>query len=159
VNLLEFDETNFVFELGKREKRLLLEVLKLYPLIPSTYHKPSKSLDETEVAATQKLLQEALAERKQESKKQLQSMLNEVSRFKETKSGYRFILSPQQADWLLEVINDIRVGSWILLGQPDEKQGTTFDLTETNARYLWAMEVCGYFQFALLKAFELRSSG
>ena len=45
----------FVFDMGKREKRLLLEVLKLYPLIPTAHHRVSKAADATQLRENQKL--------------------------------------------------------------------------------------------------------
>jgi hypothetical protein len=156
VNFLEFDGTNFVFELGRREKRLLLEVLKYYPLIPSSHHKMSGWSDEAAMKATQKLLDEALAERKQEAKKQLQTLLDDAARFKETESGFHFVLNPQQAECLLEVFNDIRVGSWLILGEPNEKKGKPVNLTDANSQFLWTMEISGHYEAALLEAFDQR---
>jgi hypothetical protein len=156
VHFLEFDGTNFVFEMGRSEKPVLLEVLKHYPLVPSSHHKISRWADETTMKATQKLLDEALAERKQEAKKQLQLMLDEDSRFKETESGFHLFLNPQQAECFLEVFNDIRVGSWLILGEPDEQKGRPINLTDENSPFYWIMQVTGHFEAALLDAFDQR---
>ena len=69
-----------------------------------------------------------------------------------TKSGSRFrlLLQPTEVEWLLQVLNDVRVGSWLALGEPDEDKPP--DLTPENFRYAVAMEVCGAFQSALLAA-------
>jgi hypothetical protein len=47
------------------------------------------------------------------------------------------------------VLNDVRVGSWVLLGSPEEM---AVDLTETNAHLFRAMEMAGYFQAQFLQA-------
>jgi len=60
-------------------------------------------------------------------------------------------------EWLLQVLNDIRVGSWLILGEPDEKQGKPIALNDDNARYYAAMEFCGLFQMMLLDAFQQSS--
>ncbi len=148
---------NFLFELSKREKRLLFEILKLYPLIPTAHHRLSKGADPKEVEPDQRLLEEALVEQKRQNKKQLLALLDEEERFVEAKNGYHVTLSSHQMDWLLQVLNDIRVGCWLKLGCPDEKTGKRVELDEDSVRFFFAMEYCVLFQAALLKAFDAPS--
>jgi hypothetical protein len=54
--------------------------------------------------------------------------------------------------WLLEVLNEVRVGSWLNLGKPDNLDRVLLAQDEANARSLWSMELSGYFQMALLAA-------
>jgi len=154
VKLIQRSGENFVFHIGKREKRLRIDVLRLYPLIPVAHHRVSKTADPRQTAEHQKLLEDALAERKQENKRQLTAMLNEDQRFRETDGGYRFTLSAPQMDWLLQVLNDIRVGGWLLLGEPDEKKGKSIQVNAQNLQHYAAMEFCGLFQMTLLDALE-----
>ena len=150
MKFLKAEGDNLVFEIGRREKTLLLDLLKLYPLVPSAHHRISSSVDTPAVESNQHLLEEALTEHRNENKKLLDAMLQEPHRFQETPTGYRLRLSPYQLEWLLQVLNDVRVGSWLRLGSPDEKQGKRVSLSLRNARYLWAMELSGHFQQALL---------
>jgi hypothetical protein len=152
VKFLKAEGDNLVFQLGRREKTLLLELLKLYPLVPPAHHRISSSGDAPAAAGNQQLLDEALTEHRNENKRLLQAMLGEPERFQAAPGGYRFILSPYQLEWLLQVLNDVRVGSWLHLGSPDEKEGRRVRLSLQNARYLWAMELSGHFQQALLMA-------
>src|SRR2546423_13172126 len=152
MKLVRKEKDEFVFDIGKREKRLLLEVLKLSPLIPTAHQGVNKTAGPTRTAENQRLLEESLAERKRENRRQLLGLLNDEKRFKETDRGCDFTLSASQMEWLLQVVNDIRVGSWIILGQPDEKKGKPVELKNENARYYAAMEFCGYFQMTLLDA-------
>ena len=148
---------NCVFQISKREKRLLFVVLKLYPLVPAAHHRVNRTAAARHVEDCQKLLDEALAERKRVNKQQLLAMLHEENRFREVEGGYRLTLSPAQMEWFLQVLNDIRVGSWLVLGEPDEKKGKSAELNSENALYYAAMEFCGYFQMAMLDAFERRA--
>jgi hypothetical protein len=100
------------------------------------------------------LLEEALTEHRNENKRALDSMLNEPNRFQETSTGYRLVLTSPQLEWLLQVLNDVRVGSWLQLGSPNEKEGKRLKLGLQNARYLWAMELSGHFEHALMTARE-----
>jgi hypothetical protein len=154
VKLIEADKERFVFHVGKREKLLLLGVLKLYPLVPPAHHRLSKKSGTSEATRErQHLLEEALAEQRSANKKHLEKFLNDPARFCEMEPGFRLTLSPGDLEWLLQVLNDIRIGGWLLLGCPDEgSKGVK--LTTKTARYFWAMEMSGFFQMSLLAAVE-----
>ena len=139
---------------GKREKRLLLDILKLYPLIPIAHHQVTRSGVGDKMESNQRLLEEALAEHRAGNRKQLDAMLGEEGRFKPVKTGFHLTLNPHQTEWLLQVLNDVRVGSWLRLGQPDEKKDKDVHLTPDNARYLVFMEASAYFESVLLSALE-----
>src|SRR2546430_2148503 len=93
MKLVRKEKDEFVFDIGKREKRLLLEVLKLYPLIPTAHQGVNQTAGPTRTAENQRLLEESLAERKRENKRQLLGLLNDEKRFKETDLGCDFTLS------------------------------------------------------------------
>ena len=152
MKFLKTSDDHFVFHLGRREKGLLLDVLKLYPLIPISHFRIGHGPESEAQAANQKLLEEALSEHRAENKRALDAMVNEPNRFQESATGYRLVLTASQLEWLLQVLNDVRVGAWLHLGSPDEKQGKRLKLGLQNARYLWAMELSGHFEHALMTA-------
>jgi hypothetical protein len=156
VKLIQQDGEAFLFHISKREKGLLFEVLKLYPLIPIAHHRVSQATA-APILESQKLLEAALADSTRENKRQLLAMLNRETRLQESDSVHRLKLSAPQMEWLLQVLNDIRVGSWLILGEPDEKKGKPLELNDKNARYYAAMEFCGLFQMTLLDAFQQSS--
>ena len=145
---------SFLFHVGKREKRLLFQVLRLYPLIPNAHHRLSRFTGQEEIGEDQKLLEEALATQKRESRKQLEAMLTEPGRFTVAADGFRFTLNRTQMEWFLQVLNDVRVGAWLVLGKPDEKTGRKLELNEKSTRYLLAMEYCALIQSVLLRALD-----
>jgi hypothetical protein len=147
VRLIQSTKDRLVFRLGPQEKDLFLEVLKLYPRIPPVHHKLSKSQDLPDAQANQLLLDEALAEQRQENRKRLQALLAAPDRFRQTQTGCEMSLSPFDFEWLLQVLNDIRVGSWVRLGAPEQQ---IEELNEKTAADVWAMELAGLFQMQLL---------
>jgi hypothetical protein len=151
VKLIRATENQFQFQLGKREKLLLLETLKLYPCLPSAHQPLSRSRQLPDQEASQHLLDEALAEQRAEYKKKLLAFLAAPQRFDETSTSCVLKLSPAEMDWLLQILNDIRVGSWVLLGSPEDQID---HLDETTAPHVWAMEMAGFFQMHLLGAWE-----
>ncbi len=149
MRFIKAEKGRFSFQIGSKEKRLLFEVLGLYPLIPVSHQRLSKSEDRKE---DQQMLEEALAAHREEHKKQVLAMLKSKSRFRASKPGYRFSLKAEQMEWLLQVLNDVRVGSWLALGSPDGALEILAALNEKTAPYLWAMEAAGQFQAALLQS-------
>jgi hypothetical protein len=151
VKLRKTGQGQFVFQLGRREKHLLVEVLKFYPLIPAShgYGGPAKGTAEE---PSYKLIEEALAEQRQENKRQLKALLENPARFTERDGGWQFSMNQCELEWLLQVLNDIRVGSWLMLGSPDSQKPRRVELSGQNAPYFWAMELCGHFESVLLHA-------
>jgi hypothetical protein len=64
----------------------------------------------------------------------------------------RLVLSSAQLEWLLQVLNDIKVGSWVQLGCPEIERAAPLKLTKLNARSFQALHLSGQFQVALLEA-------
>ena len=140
-----------LFEFAQREKHMLLQLLKLYPRVPSAHHIVSRSSQLPNQAATQHLLDEALAEQRAENKRRLQTLIEDPNRWTEKNGQYVLRLSSPEIEWLLQVLNDIRVGSWVLLGSPEQWYQS---ITPPTAPHLWAMELAGAFQMAFLHALE-----
>lgn len=156
MKLIRSDQRGTVFHLGKREKQLLFETLQLYPLVPASHHRLARNGDSPEDEERQQLLDEALAEYRRENRRRIQRMLDEPQRFVETESGFQFTLSPSQIEWLLQVLNDVRVGSWLALGEPEPGEEPEPD--KNNAHCFLALEVCGLFESALLAALGVNQS-
>ncbi len=152
MKLVKTDASKLIFHLTKREKRLLMEILKQYPLVPESHHRLSKPNDAESFAEEQRLLEEALRETREQNKRQLDEFLADPSRFHETQGGLHFFITPTQIEWLLQVLNDIRIGSWIKLGSPNLSKAEEVKLSESNVSFLWSMEVAGMFEAVLIGA-------
>jgi hypothetical protein len=149
VKLVRSTKAKLVFELGQREEQMLLRLLKLYPCVPPAHHVLSKAGRLPGSAANQQLLDEALAEQRAQNKKHLQALVADPRRLEHTEAGARLSLSPAEAEWLMQVLNDIRVGSWIGLGSPEH---LLTELSPEKAPHFLAMERAGYFETQLLEA-------
>jgi hypothetical protein len=153
MKLLRATNNQFVFRLTRRERPLLLAVLGRFPCIPAAHHRLSRNAPSPDAAANQQLLDEALAEHRAEKVQQLRALLGDPGRFREVPTGAELTLSPGDLEWLLQVLNDVRVGSWVQLGSPEQ---TAEVVNEETAPHLWTMEMAGYFQMQLLRAQEGR---
>jgi hypothetical protein len=157
VKLIRVTKGNFLFHLGKREKILLTQVLRLYPRIPPATFRLSKSGGLPDAEANQRLLDESLAEQREANRKTLDAFLGDPRRFTDTETGSRLSLSPSELEWLLQILNDVRVGSWIILGSPEQAMEFKL-LNEKTAADFWAMEMSGQFQMRFLEALEKREA-
>jgi hypothetical protein len=151
-------KTRLVLRLGKRETQLFFGVLKLYPRVPAAHQTLSKSTAFPDPEWSQRLLDEALAEQRAANKKALHALLKDPCRSKKLQSGHRLSLSEADVEWLLQILNDIRIGSWVLLGSPEANLEWTM-LTEETAPHFWAMQTAGHFQMQLLGALGGFSDG
>jgi hypothetical protein len=149
VKLVRASKARLLFQLARREASLLLQVLKLYPRVPSAHQPLSKSGRVPDRQENQRLLDEALADQRAANKKQLQALLGDPKRFRQVETGFHLSLTRSEAEWVLQVLNDIRVGSWIILGSPE---GKLEGLNASTAQDFWAMEIAGHFEMELVEA-------
>jgi hypothetical protein len=137
----------FIFQLRTREQLLFSELLKLYPCIPAAGRAGSAHAPDS----SQCLLEDALREQRSANKRQIQAFLADPRRFEHSEAGCKFFLSAAELEWLLQILNDIRVGSWVALGSPDEIADMRL-LNERTAPHFWAMETAGQFEMHMLRA-------
>ena len=150
MKLLRASPDRFVFYITKREQPLLFETLALYPLVPPAHHRIARPGQLTEQEEAQRMLDEALAEQRRENRAQFLALLKDPKQLRETSRGLELTLSPTQMEWLLQVLNDVRVGSWLALGEPEEGALPTFNVKE--GVYWVALEVCGLYESVILAA-------
>ena len=130
------------------------EVLDLYPLVNAADHRISRGLKNPQMEEAQNLLSEAVAEQHESNRKHLREMLKADGNFVEDKNGFRLNLDAREVDWLLEVLNDVRIGCWIAIGSPNYGENPKVKLTTETAKYFWAMDLTGFFQSCLLDAVD-----
>ena len=151
MHLVSSSKGTFRFQISQIEKRMLFAVLAEYPLVPAAHHRFSHT---EEGKDGQALLEESLTEHRRAQRKQVMSLLRAKSRFRANETGWSFSLKPAEMEWLLQVLNDVRVGSWLALGAPDGPREMLRALNEKNARPFHLMEAAGLFQMTLIAAMQ-----
>jgi len=142
------------FQIARLEKALLLATLQLFPVLDPGCHRLTKDPKDAQ-PAEQRLLEDAMARLTLEHKGRLENFLRaEAPVFQEDGEELYLNLSAEQVEWLLQVLNDIRVGSWVKLGSPDTDAVRRNTLTPEEVRSVAAMDMSGYFQACLLEAFK-----
>ena len=161
MKLVRTSKEAVVLQLAYAERRMFVKILSLYPVVPAAYQPLSRSLKDKNAGEDQQLLNEALAEQRTALRQQVQSWLQGKNRFRRVQAGFNFTLRHTDAEWMLQVLNDIRVGHWLLLGSPEEMLDVD-DLAalDPELHRAWlAMELSGMFQMEILLALEARPAG
>lgn len=151
MKLFQANENGYGFEFNLREKQLLFKVLSLYPLVPPSHHhltrKSASAGDEQ-----QKLLDESLASHRVESRQRVQALINNPKNFPAFGSGFRWFAARAEMEWMLQVLNEVRVGSWLALGSPNLQQPKHAVPTAENEAHYWAMDLAGTFEMIFISA-------
>lgn len=152
MKLLRSGQEKFLFEISREEMALLRHVLKRYPLVPATHHRLSHDRHIRNRDENQHLLEEALKAQRLENRQQLEFLLNEPNRFVECAAGWRVGFSRGEIEWLLQVLNDVRIGSWLALGSPDQQQEIQKRRNQQTAQLALTMDLAACFEMAFLQA-------
>jgi hypothetical protein len=152
VKLIQASEGKFTFQIGERERLMFFEILRLFPVIQKPYQPLSRGSETESMKSDQQMLDDALTAHQWENKKALAVLINNTAQFEAREDGYHFSLDTGEIEWLLQVLNDIRVGSWRLLGCPDEDDAKPLQITDENLINVLALDVAGTFQVTLLEA-------
>jgi len=145
MKLFQSHDDVFVLGFDPAEKQALLDTLKGFPSVPPSHHRLSKSslLATTE---NQELLDESLAAQRAQNIKQISVLLTKPGRLKRVANQWQFTVTRPEIELLLQVINDVRVGSWIALGSPDLEQENGMVFDEKTLPLILRMELSGYLE-------------
>jgi len=149
MRLVRQSSEHWQYHLNQSEADILLGLVKKFPFTGMGPAQASKTDDCPKAVEREKLLAESLAEHRKELKKLALSLLRD-DQWKKVGEDRLLTLNSESREVLLQVLNDIRVGCWRALGEPEEldvptKKGLGF-------RYL--MELAGYFEMSLLEPEE-----
>jgi hypothetical protein len=153
VKLLRATDQERLFGLQPAEMQMLLVVLSSFPL-PGRPATLSKSGEGEEFDEGQRLLEEAMKERRTGMRTELEGWLKTPGRFREGDDRIEWRIERGRHEWLLQILNEVRVGAWTRLGSPEDLEDA-YQESESDGeriRHLALMEMAGMFQMALLHA-------
>ena len=151
MRLVEANEHHLIFEISTEQRLLLEHALRCYPV--DFEEDPISRNGPEELEESGRLLAEALADSRAENRRTVGRFVREPDRFEETGDGCRFKLQRSRINWLLEVLNDVRVGNWHLLGRPD-LETLARDAGPEVTEKVFTMQLCAWFETALLEALK-----
>lgn len=140
----------FIFQIGKREKNYFFATLGCYPSLDLEVQPLSRMAPPKQEA--QNLLVDAMADLRLERQGRLEKFVGNTRFTREATGGLRFSVAGEDLEWLLQVLNEIRVGCWVGLGRPDLDESEYADLSEDQLKYRAAMDLSAHFEMAILEA-------
>ena len=150
MRFLGHDGGRFSLEFATEEKALLLNVLSLYPLVPESYHKLTRDKKLPMLEENQQLLGDALEVQREQNKNEILTFISVPRRFTESEGVSQVSLARADLEWLLQVVNDVRVGCWIAMGSPDYETKKQGRMEKESLQHMMFMELAGAFQMFFL---------
>lgn len=142
---------SWVFTVTEKERDFLVAVLQAYPAVPHDYQLLSRESAERLSPEDQELLGEALLEHRGVSRTKVRRWLKGGARFRQVDGAWQFSLAKRDFNWMMQILNDVRVGNWIELGSPEEIH-EPLDLLQKDPAAFFHMEAAGMFQMQFLEA-------
>ena len=150
MKLLHRNNATLVVVWSSTEKRLLETLAELYPL-----HQPEDQPLSREGASlpdgAEAWLHAARADEVKRHRAWLKNLLRPEN-FLPAESGWQQELSDAEAESLLQILNNLRVGAWTRLGSPEELPRLTQLLATGVDSHAWLMMLAGELQMGLLLA-------
>ncbi len=146
-------DNRLLYRLEAREAVHLKQLLAHFPFTPPPPSEVTKTDSRAEVQEREELLAESLREHRRQLKR-LAHALTGPEHLMELKSCWRLALSPAEREFLLQILNDIRVGCWEGLGRPEPLPCLKGGLEPREYALISLMHIAGAFEHHLLEAAE-----
>jgi hypothetical protein len=141
------------FVINREEREVVVFLLGRYPVLDPSYHQLSQPAHREALAAEQALLTEHLTEDQQSNRRRIAEFIqNRLPDPDPQAPPLPVIVTLAEADWLLRIVNDIRVGCWVRLGRPESDELHLPSAAGHSAGDYAAMELSGLIQMVLLEA-------
>lgn len=138
---------NWQYQLNQQEAEILLGLVRQFPFFAMGPVQISKTDEQAKAAEREKLLAESLAQHRAELKGLAVNLLGE-DKWRKSGAGRLLTLNSEAREILLQILNDIRVGCWRGLGEPDPLEQPITSREQLAQRQL--MDLAGYFEMNLL---------
>lgn len=146
-------DTQFEFEMDVAEAEALRWLFSQYPVDDEHAFDVSKTSEGGDIDGAAEALTMSMDDLKRQLKGRVATFLEETDQIRESgEEGVTHLtVKIDDVEWMLQVLNETRVGAWRLLGCPE-------DIDEANrdegASYGFLMEVAAFFQSALIYAYS-----
>ena len=149
MTLLSRSDWQWQYFLTAHEADVLAGLLKRFPFTELAPRQISQIEDDPAMAEREKLLNESLAEHRKELARVALTLLGKDT-WKKSGHGAFLTLSPHSRDLLLQILNDIRIGCWRALGEPEDLDKPAKKTSAKGPGYRHLMDLAGYFEANLL---------
>ena len=152
MTFLESNEARTVIGLQQGEKEFLLQILSDYPVVTNQECVLSRDSEDPDLQEDTELLRSHLEEITQENRKKLNQWLQAPDTFRQTDDHAELVIDQSHRDWFLQILNDIRVGTWHRLHCPDPEKMEALAENPDHLNAALTMELIGLIQSFILRA-------
>ena len=153
MKLLKQTRDGWRYLLDANEASCLEGLLKRFPLTKSFPARITKSTADPKAVEREKLLNESLAEHRAGLRQKARRLLSN-GKLKVHRDQWRLSVNLEEREILLQILNDIRVGSWRALGEPESLEPRP-GASDAELFYTNLLNLAGYFEFKLLNLEEV----
>lgn len=139
----------WVFRMEAAEVSQLKHLVENYPITPAVPAKISQTDTGDASREREQLLEESLAAHRAELRQYTGFLMN-AKHLKELKTCWRLTLTHEEREILLQMMNDIRVGCWHALGNPEDLYALNASHTARHYAMVAFIHVAGFFEHHLI---------
>ncbi|HEY1664035.1 MAG TPA: hypothetical protein VGI03_16575 [Verrucomicrobiae bacterium] len=150
MRLVKQSKGNWQYHLNHNEADILLGLVKKFPFTELSQIKISKTDNEPATVERGKLLNESLAEHRKALKTLAMNLLGN-EKWQPSGEGQLLTLDSGSREILLQILNDIRVGCWHALGEPEVLESPAAHSSRKDLTYRKLMDLAGYFEMKFLE--------
>ena len=149
MKLSEQPGESWQYQLRRNEAEILRGLIKRFPFTEPEAARISKTDSDPASAEREKLLNESLAEHRKDLRTAALALLRKEL-WQQSETGTVLTRDAASREILLQMLNDIRIGVWHALGDPECLD--TVPLQPTMQELAWRnlMDLAGYFEMQLL---------
>jgi hypothetical protein len=149
MRLVKRSKGNWQYALKQNEFDLLCHLMKNFPYTESVPSKISKTDKAPKSVEREILLNESMAEHRKELKRQAVGLLI-GDKLKKSEKRHLLTLTAEGREIMLQILNDIRVGCWHSLSEPENMELDETDCLPQKRRCHGLMNLAGYFEHHLI---------
>jgi hypothetical protein len=153
MKILERGEEGCVFGMSAREKELLFRLLSFYPLRPEGGAMLSRT-GGAAMADASRWLAESRRDQRLELAAWVASRLEDGDVLRRQGGSWRLALNAADGERLLQVLNDIRVGAWMKLGEPENLDAIPSSTDAGKSSLHLLMTLAGQFEVVVLAGLQ-----
>lgn len=150
MTLYESNPSATLIAMSEAEEDLVRDVFSAYPLVANESRELTKSDGHEDLQEDTELLRSSIAEHNQLSRVRLDKWLADPDTFRRIEEQRVLTIKTEDTDWMLQILNDLRIGSWQQLDCPSQEELSQVSLNSETFRPLCTMEFSGILQSILL---------
>jgi len=150
MKLVKTTNRSWKYLLSQNEADLLQGLIRNFPFTEYRQAKISNTEVNPKAAERGKLLNESLAEHRNELRKLALNLLA-GQQWKKSGKDCHLTLNSEAREILLQILNDIRIVCWHELGEPEDLESKPARTSLKNLAHRNLMDLAGYFEYSLLE--------